>query len=522
MNPTWPVAAFQLKVINDLKCNVSHSMVYRALTKAREVVSGKQEEEFGKVYDYGNEILKVMPNSTVNIMTEPSEFEVGGMRFKRMYVFLGPLKEGFLHGCRPIIGLDDCHLKTLFGGILLTAVTTDPNDGIYPLAWAQVEAENNGSWDWFLELLKNDLRIENTGAITFICDKQKGLVNALENIFPESEHRFCIMHLSKNLANECIRKLMWAAARSTTPYFFNKNMDHLKKAINKYEEMGLISMFKGIHNSCMYRIQKRFRKMGKKTGTWCPNAMKTLKKSILKASNASPIWNGGTKYLVTMSANGHEIVVDLEEKTCACRKWQLSGIPCFHACACIFFKQENPENYLHDCYRRSTFLDVYSHFIEPVNGEQYWEETTQIARPLPPTKRTQRGKPKKKRDTKKDEVKTREGDPTMLKRVGTSLRCSYCGEWGKIDQKKKEQEEGPTENTTISEIPQARKPIQCSYCKQIYHTRRGCQSKKLDEQTQEVPPKKRSAAEIAQRRGDVIEKLKKKAMDMQINSDSDF
>ncbi|XP_074352182.1 uncharacterized protein LOC141691355 [Apium graveolens] len=246
-----------------------------------------------------------------------------------------------MHGCRPIIGLDGCHLKIPFGGILLTAVVTDPNDGIYPLAWAQVE----------------------------------GLVNAFKSMFPQSEHRFYSMHLSKNLANE-------------------------------------------------YRAKdsEKIQKMEKRTGTWCPNAMKPLKKYILKASNE--VQYGGTKYLVTMSVNGHEIVFDLEEKTRACRKWQLSEISCFHACACIFFKPENLENYLHDCYRRSNFLNVYSHFIEPVNGEQYWEETTQIARPLPPIKRTRPERPKKKRDTKNDEVKTRKRDPTILKRVGTSLRCS--------------------------------------------------------------------------------------------------
>ncbi|XP_074352181.1 uncharacterized protein LOC141691354 [Apium graveolens] len=84
MNPIWLVAAFQLKVINDLKCNVSHSMVYRALTKAMEAVTGKHEEEFGKVYDHGNDILKVMPTSTIKIITEPAEFGLVGMRFKRM------------------------------------------------------------------------------------------------------------------------------------------------------------------------------------------------------------------------------------------------------------------------------------------------------------------------------------------------------------------------------------------------------------------------------------------------------
>ena len=130
-----------------------------------------------------------------------------------------------------------------------------------------------------------------------------------------------------------------------------------------------------------------------------------------------------------MSADGHEIVVDLDQRTCACRKWQLSGIPCFHAVACIFLKKDNPEDYIHDCYKISTFLEVYSYLIEPLNGEEFWEETNHCEI-LPPLIKKQPGRPKKKRDATKDVVQTREGNPTMLKRQGTSLKCSYCSEWG--------------------------------------------------------------------------------------------
>lgn len=150
-----------------------------------------------------------------------------------MYVCLGLLKEGIMDGCRPFIGLDGCHLKGPLGGILLTAVGTDPNDGMYPLAWAQLEVENNDSWDWFLGLLKDDLRMDNTGSYTFISDRQKGLVNALEKQVPHAEHRFCVMHLYKNMYKEHkgigVRKLLWCAAKSTTNYYFNKHINDMKK-----------------------------------------------------------------------------------------------------------------------------------------------------------------------------------------------------------------------------------------------------------------------------------------------------
>jgi hypothetical protein len=86
---------------------------------------------------------------------------------------LDACKRGFLEGCRPLICLDGCYLKTKYGGIMLTAVGIDPNDCIYPIALAIVEVESLANWKWFLENLKADLGIENTYPWTLMTDKQK-------------------------------------------------------------------------------------------------------------------------------------------------------------------------------------------------------------------------------------------------------------------------------------------------------------------------------------------------------------
>jgi len=82
-------------------------------------------------------------------------------------------KRGFLSGCKPVICLDGCHIKTKFGGQLLTAVGVDPNDCIYPIAMAIVEVECLVTRKWFLETLVSDLGIDNTSPWTIMTDKQK-------------------------------------------------------------------------------------------------------------------------------------------------------------------------------------------------------------------------------------------------------------------------------------------------------------------------------------------------------------
>lgn len=126
MNPSWPLKAFQTKVVNDLKCKINYSMIYRAWTKAKENIKGKHEAEFAKLYNHGNEILRIMRTATVKIMTEAAGLGMDGRRFKRFYMCLGPLREGFIDACRSLIGLNGCYLKGACGGILPTAAT-DPD-----------------------------------------------------------------------------------------------------------------------------------------------------------------------------------------------------------------------------------------------------------------------------------------------------------------------------------------------------------------------------------------------------------
>ena len=91
--------------------------------------------------------------------------------FERLYICLEGCKRGFLAGCRPIIGLDACHLKTKTRGQLVSAIGRNPNDEYFPFAFAVVEVESKDSWIWFLNWLLTD--ITDGKRWTFISKQQK-------------------------------------------------------------------------------------------------------------------------------------------------------------------------------------------------------------------------------------------------------------------------------------------------------------------------------------------------------------
>ncbi|CAH9111068.1 unnamed protein product, partial [Cuscuta epithymum] len=150
-----------------------------------------------------------------------------------MYVCFGALKRGFLAGCRRVIGLDGCFLKGMLKGELLTAIGRDANNEMYPIAWAVVEIENTDSWRWFLDLLKHDLDINNTHHWTLMSDQQKGLVNVIKELFPNSKQRNCCRHIHANWSKKHRGKVMknhfWICARCTTEADFLEQMNALGK-----------------------------------------------------------------------------------------------------------------------------------------------------------------------------------------------------------------------------------------------------------------------------------------------------
>ncbi|KAL0361903.1 UNVERIFIED_CONTAM: hypothetical protein Sradi_3874800 [Sesamum radiatum] len=113
----------------------------------------------------------------------------GGNKFDKMYICFSTLKQGFRSGCRPLIEVDGCLLKGPHDGILLTVVSVDPNNNLFPIAYVIVSGETRASWEWFLELLKSDLEIVKDDIYTFIFDKQKSLVPAFDSVFPRSDKR---------------------------------------------------------------------------------------------------------------------------------------------------------------------------------------------------------------------------------------------------------------------------------------------------------------------------------------------
>ncbi|XP_056695887.1 uncharacterized protein [Spinacia oleracea] len=125
---------------------------------------------------------------------------------------------------------------------------------------------------------------------------------------------------------------------------------------------------------------------------------------------------------------GDQCVVDLEQRTCSCYQWELTGIPCVHAFACMLEKRVDPELYVHPYYSKETYLLAYESPIKPMPGPKHWEKVN-MRQPLPPAFKVQPGRPKgKKRKLEKGEGKSQVADEA--KKPKRKNQCKNCGGFG--------------------------------------------------------------------------------------------
>ncbi|XP_078439857.1 uncharacterized protein LOC144710066 [Wolffia australiana] len=309
---------------------VSRPTCYNARSLARKMLQGSLNEQYHMLPCYVAELRKVNMNSTFQLEVE-HDIHHSLARFKRLYICLESLVRGFLEGCRPVIGLDGCFLKTDLKGQLLRTVGRDGNNQMFPIAWAVVEGENQASWTWFISLLIRDLGIVDGHGWTIVSDQQKGLENAVAGLLPNAEHRNCARHIYANWRKKghsivILRNLLWKAMKCTTREGFQSVIEQMK-TLKAEAAQDLLEV--GVQKFCRAFISDK------------PKCE--------------------TGYMV-----------DLHAHHCICRYWDITGIPCPHSIACIHFIRADPANYVNEWLKMDSYQLAYTYGIPPMNGKNMW------------------------------------------------------------------------------------------------------------------------------------------------------
>ncbi|KAK2658305.1 hypothetical protein Ddye_004838 [Dipteronia dyeriana] len=276
-----------------------------------------------------------------------------------------------------VICIDATHLKAKTRGVLLVAVCKDGNEMIYPLAFGFTNSECTESWTWFLKKLYK--LIQYSDRVLLVLDQYNGIFNAMEAIFSDAAHGICAYHLSQNLKRFCKQRdyVISLYYHATYVYHikdFDRLMVELKETYHKvYDELqGVgIKMFSRSHcprkryffmttsiaelmNSCLVA----FRKLSITAMAECIRDL-LQRWFYYRRKNACEMSIYLTTFAdkqikdridTTQQCEIHLIhfnkfkvdgkwkvkTIDLDERSCSSREWDLDDLPCSHVIEICF------------------------------------------------------------------------------------------------------------------------------------------------------------------------------------------
>jgi len=435
---------------------LNYSQAWRAKEIAREQLQGSYKEAYNQLPFFCEKIKETNPGSIATFSTKDDS------SFHRLFVSFHASISGFDQGCRPLIFLDSIPLNSKYQGTLLAATAADADDGIFPIAFAVVDAETEDNWLWFLLELKSAVSVSRQ--ITFVADFQNGLKKSLAEIFDKCYHSYCLRRLAEKLNKDLkgqfsheARRFMvndfYAAAYAPRLEGFQRSVENIKGIspeaynwvvqsepehwanaffggarydhmssnfgqqfynwISEAHELPITQMVDALRGKMMEAIYTRRVESNQWKTKLTPSKEEKLEKEMSIARSLQVLLSHGS----TFEVRGESVdVVDIDHWDCSCKGWQLTGLPCCHAVAVFECIGRSPYDYCSRYFTTESYRLSYAESIQPVpnvdrpvQGEL--TEAGVIVTP-PPTKRPP-GRPKTKQAESTDIIKRQ-------------LQCSKC------------------------------------------------------------------------------------------------
>jgi MULE transposase domain/MuDR family transposase/SWIM zinc finger len=452
----------QSSVRHDFGCELSYWRAWRARGAALEKKRGNYELGYAVLPEYFNVLRRLNPGTVTAL-------ELKGQNFKYCFLCFGAALHGFQF-VRKVIAIDGTFLTGKYGGVLLCASAQDANNHIYPLAVGVVDSENDDSWRWFLERLKEC--IPDNDELCFISDRNQSIWKAVAEVYKSAHHGCCTVHLWQNCKTQYraywLHTTFELASKAYTVQEFDVLMQTIKEG--KDELHGYLTKKVGVEkwsrahfpgnrynlmstniaesfNSTMV-VEKEFPiysllvTIQQKLCKWYydrrtrakanPSALTPkIEAELVPRYNASRSMAVSrlNEFEILVKGDEFQHVVNLERRHCTCRVFNIDRIPCDHAIAALKLVNDGNampvqiESLCHKYYTNENWLNAYEKTIYPTPPTEEWFAGVEAAevKVLPPVKKVSRGRRESKRKPSVGEF----GKPPRKRK-----RCTNCRKEG--------------------------------------------------------------------------------------------
>lgn len=160
-------------------------------------------------------------------------------------------------------------------------------------------------------------------------------------------------------------------------YVTNNLAEYFNSWIRPHKGLHLVDFMDKIRHKLMVKWNRRRSISKKLEGNILPHIMNELNEKSRGLNHEVTRSDDALAEVECKGGSGHRFVVNLTDRTCSCREWQVSGKPCTHAIAFITsIRGCKLENFVDECYSVSRFQMAYSKVIPPLVDKSQWPNPT--------------------------------------------------------------------------------------------------------------------------------------------------
>ncbi|XP_073291050.1 uncharacterized protein [Primulina huaijiensis] len=322
---------------------------------------------------------------------------------------------------------------------LVTDSTAQDGDSHqFPIAWAIVDSENDDSWTWFLQKLKEF--INDDPNLVIISDRYISIINAVRTVYEHASHVHCSWHLSQNLKRVSGGKERypniasylemhsspdkWSRAYSPGARYnimMTNGVESINAKLNTEREMPIVALLDAIHKLTSKWFNKHRNAAGSATTTLTPSTEAILRANFTLSQRLKASQLNAFEYQVY--GDGKDEVVNLTDRSCSCRVFQIDKIPCAHAIAAIYGEKLDLYDFCSPYYSSQMWTLAYADTIYPVPIANEWNIPDHIKyNVLLPDVKRKRGTAQKERIPSIGEFGRK-----RTKKCGVCHESGHCG-----------------------------------------------------------------------------------------------
>ncbi|BBN67423.1 hypothetical protein Prudu_74S000400, partial [Prunus dulcis] len=273
-------------------------------------VHGDESKSFNELVWYADAVKETNTGSLCTL-----DCEAGINRFRRFFVSFGGCIAGFQY-CIPLLFIDATFLKSKYKGQLLCASGKNGNQGFYPLAFGVVDSETEENWTWFLQHLASIL-LPMGRVVTFFSDRNQEFdikVPEVRCAYAVTEEEFKVaMEELRSLCQRIFQRMRYGEMANSLAESFNN-------WVGVFRDLPVLPLIEGIRQKLMVLNSQRRIEAEKWTTVLCPE----METRLCENAEAGRTWAVRRSNCTVFEVFAdYSVMVDLEQRTCSCRLWQI-------------------------------------------------------------------------------------------------------------------------------------------------------------------------------------------------------